>query len=155
MRLDLTLRMSQKLAPQLIQSLKMLQMPVQKLEQVLRHELAINPLLEEIETQELEQESPQETELVSEPDSRKEEETVDWEDYLRDDGEYDGREYKSESKELPEFGVASEKSLYEYLLEQLSYLKLAGEDIEIAEFIIGNIDESGLLSCSVEELAAF
>ncbi len=153
MRLDLTLRMTQKLAPQLIQSLKMLQMPVQKLEQVLRHELAVNPLLEEIETEEPEQESPQETELVSEPDSRKEEETVDWEDYLRDDGEYDVREYKSESKELPEFGVASEKSLYEYLLEQLSYLKLTGEDIEIAEFIIGNIDESGLLSCSVEELA--
>ena len=51
MRLDLTLRMTQKLAPQLIQSLKMLQMPVQKLEQVLRHELAVNPLLEEIETE--------------------------------------------------------------------------------------------------------
>jgi RNA polymerase sigma-54 factor len=153
MRLDLTMKMTQKLAPQLIQSLKMLQMPVQKLEQVLRHELAVNPLLEEIETLEAEQESPQESELVSEPDNRNDEETVDWEDYLRDDGEYDVKEYKSESKELPEFGVAREKTLYEHLLEQLSYLKLVGEDIEIGEFIIGNIDESGLLSCGVEELA--
>lgn len=153
MRLDLTMRMTQKLAPQLIQSLKMLQMPVQKLEQVLRHELAINPLLEEVETPELEQESPQESELVSESDNRSDEETVDWEDYLRDDGEFDVKEYKSESKELPEFGVAREKTLYEHLLEQLSYLKLGGEDIEIGEFIIGNIDETGLLSCSVEELA--
>jgi RNA polymerase sigma-54 factor len=149
MRLDLTLKMTQKLAPQLIQSLKMLQMPVLKLEQVLRHELSVNPLLEEIETQELEQESPQETELVAESDNHKDEETVDWEDYLRDDGEYDAREYKSEDRELPEFGVACEKSLYEHLLEQLSYLKLSPEDIEIGEFIIGNIDESGFVSCSI------
>ncbi len=153
MRLDLTLKMTQKLAPQLIQSLKMLQMPVLKLEQVLRHELAVNPLLEEVETQELEQESPQESELVAENQNGNEEDTVDWEDYLRDDGEYDAREYKSEQRDLPEFGVACEKSLYEHLLEQLSYLKLSAEDIEIGEFIIGNIDESGFLSCSIEELA--
>ena len=58
MRLDLTMKMTQKLAPQLIQSLKMLQMPILKLEQVLRHELAVNPLLEEEEVQEPEQEYP-------------------------------------------------------------------------------------------------
>jgi RNA polymerase sigma-54 factor len=145
--------MAQKMAPQLIQSLKMLQMPVLKLEQVLRHELAVNPLLEEIEAPELDQESPQESELVAEPDGKKEEETVDWEDYLRDDGEYNAREYKSEDRELPEFGVARESSLYEHLLEQLSYLKLSAEEIEIGEFIIGNVDESGFLSCSIEELA--
>ena len=50
--LSLTPSLSMKLAPQLIQSLKMLQMPILKLEQTLRHELSTNPLLEEIEVEE-------------------------------------------------------------------------------------------------------
>ncbi|RKX18113.1 MAG: RNA polymerase sigma-54 factor, partial [Candidatus Zixiibacteriota bacterium] len=49
MKLGLQLRLKQTLAPQLIQSLKMLQMPILQLEQTLRHELSINPMLEEME----------------------------------------------------------------------------------------------------------
>ena len=49
MRLELQLKLKQVLAPQLIQSLKMLQMPLLRLEQTLRHELSTNPLLEEEE----------------------------------------------------------------------------------------------------------
>ena len=79
---------------------------------------------------------------------------MDWEDYLRDDGEYDVREYKSESKELPEFGVASEKSLYEYLLEQLSYLKLVRRGHRNrASSLSATLTSRVFLSCSVEELA--
>ena len=72
MRLGLEPKLTQslKIAPQLIQSLKMLQMPVLKLEQMLRHELSVNPLLEEIETQDQDQEQEQiderEAELVGE-----------------------------------------------------------------------------------------
>lgn len=153
MRLDLTMKMTQKLAPQLIQSLKMLQMPIMKLEEVLRHELAINPLLEEEEVQEPELESQAESELVAEPEPAKEDDRIDWEDYLRDNEDFNVKEFKSEEKDLPEFGVAREQSLYEHLLEQLSYLKLTPEDIEAGEFIIGNVDESGYLICSIEELS--
>jgi len=46
MKLELQMKLQQTLAPQLIQSLKMLQMPILRLEQVLRQELATNPLLE-------------------------------------------------------------------------------------------------------------
>ena len=49
MKLGLQLRLQQTLAPQLIQSLKMLQMPVLELEQTIRQELATNPMLEEVE----------------------------------------------------------------------------------------------------------
>ena len=49
MKLQLQLRQSQTLAPQLIQSLKMLQMPALRLEQTIRLELATNPMLEELE----------------------------------------------------------------------------------------------------------
>ena len=58
MKLGLQLKLQQTLAPQLIQSLKMLQMPVLKLEQTIRHELATNPLLEEVEETDAEQETP-------------------------------------------------------------------------------------------------
>ncbi len=61
MKLQLNIGLRQTLAPQLIQSLKMLQMPTLKLEQTLRTELAANPMLEEIEM--LEQE-PTDTESL-------------------------------------------------------------------------------------------
>jgi len=150
MRLELQLKLKQTLAPQLIQSLKMLQMPVLKLEQVLRHELVINPLLEEVEVTE---EDQPESELLDETSESSEEEKIDWEDYLRDNEDFNVKEFKNDNKDLPGFGAISEKSLYDHLLEQFSYLKLSPEDVEIGEFIIGNIDESGYLTCPVEELA--
>lgn len=153
MRLELQLKLRQTLAPQLIQSLKMLQMPVLKLEQVLRHELAINPLLEEVEPQEQDQDDTPESDLTTENDNSDDENEIDWEDYLRDDGEFNVREFKREEREFPGHGAVEEKSLYGHLLEQLSYLKLSAEDIEIGEFIIGNIDDAGYLTCSVEEQA--
>ncbi len=64
MKLELRLGLRQVLAPQLIQSLKMLQMPVLKLEQTLRQELSTNPLLEEVEALETE-ETTEEREIIS------------------------------------------------------------------------------------------
>jgi RNA polymerase sigma-54 factor len=152
MKLTLQPKTIQVLAPQLIQSLKMLQMPALKLEQVLRHELAVNPLLEEIEPSEPDSEEQAESELLGDSEEGADD-RIDWEDYLRDNEDFNVREFKNDNKDLPGFGAVSEKSLYEHLLEQLSYLKVSEEDVEIGEFIIGNIDESGYLTCSVEELA--
>ena len=66
MKLQLQLRQTQTLAPQLIQSLKMLQMPALRLEQTIRQELATNPLLEEIEELELETKEDEDAEFRSE-----------------------------------------------------------------------------------------
>ncbi|MBU0982992.1 MAG: RNA polymerase sigma-54 factor, partial [candidate division Zixibacteria bacterium] len=63
MKLGLQLRLKQTLAPQLIQSLKMVQAPILKLEAMLRHELSINPMLEEIEELEVDQETDDEQEV--------------------------------------------------------------------------------------------
>ena len=63
MKLGLQLRLKQTLAPQLIQSLKMVQAPVLKLEQMLRMELATNPMLEEIEELEPDTTDTTDTEL--------------------------------------------------------------------------------------------
>ncbi|MFH2055720.1 MAG: RNA polymerase factor sigma-54, partial [bacterium] len=153
MKLELQLKLKQTLAPQLIQSLKMLQMPILKLEQVLRHELAINPLLEEVEATEADTDEDSESELLDDKKDELEDDKIDWEDYLRDNEDFNVKEFKNDNRDLPGFGAVSEQSLYDHLLEQLSYLKLTDQELEIGEFIIGNIDDSGYLTCSEEELA--
>ncbi len=144
MKLGLQLRQKQILAPQLIQSLRMVQAPLLKLEMMLRHELAINPLLEEIE--ELEEPEVEEKE--------DEEEDVDWDDYLfdEDDG-YKVSEPRDREETTFEGSAAQAESLYDHLTEQLRFLKLSDADHLIGEYIIGNIDPHGYLVISVGEMA--
>ncbi len=150
MRLELQLRLKQVLAPQLIQSLKMLQMPLLRLEQTLRHELSTNPLLEEEEITE----QPDDEQEIAEPDQQSDEDDkIDWEAYLGDDSEFYPRSFRERPEDRPEQMPVLEPGLYEYLLEQLSFNKLTAEEVSIGEFIIGNLDESGLLTVSVEEMA--
>ncbi|UCG61350.1 MAG: RNA polymerase factor sigma-54 [Candidatus Zixiibacteriota bacterium] len=159
MKLGLQLRLKQTLAPQLIQSLKMLQMPILKLEQTIRHELATNPLLEEIEELEQEQEKTEEQEAEFEvTDAEKDDDTkekIEWEEYFFDDDEgYKVREPREEREERYEGASAPEVSLYSHLAEQLSFLKLSEEEHLIGEYIIGNISPEGYLTISVPEMAA-
>jgi len=162
MKLELRpgVRLVQQLAPQLIQSLKMLQMPVLQLEQTLRHELATNPLLEEVEEPELEQENPEEPpepEIASTPEEKSDGEgdKIDWDTYLAEDDEgYKVREPREQEDEHFEGTAATSDNLYDHLLEQLSFLKLSEEEQLIGEYIIGNIGPEGYLSISVAEMAA-
>ena len=150
--LGLNVQLRQTLAPQLIQSLKMLQMPVLKLEQTIRLELATNPLLEEIEELEAEQETSEE----ETPDEKESEETesVEWEEYLFDDDEgYKVREQREEVEERFEGTASQQSNLYQHLIEQLSFLKLTEEDHLIGEYVIGNIAPDGYLTISVPEMA--
>lgn len=151
MKLGLQLRLKQTLAPQLIQSLKMVQAPVLKLEQMLRHELSINPLLEEIEEPE-----PSQDELdTTEEEKKEEDDSIDWEEFLADDDEgYKVREPREQVENHLEGSAAQTESLYQHLAEQLSFLKLSEEDHLIGEYVIGNIDNHGYLVISVPEMAA-
>jgi RNA polymerase sigma-54 factor len=152
MKLGLQLRLKQTLAPQLIQSLKMVQAPVLKLEQMLRHELAINPLLEEIEELEPTQEELDDAEETKE---EKEDDAVDWEEFLSDDDEgYKVREHHEQIENHLEGSAAQPESLYQHLAEQLSFLKLSEEEHLIGEYVIGNIDNHGYLVITVPEMAA-
>ena len=158
MKLGLQLRLKQTLAPQLIQSLKMLQMPILKLEQTLRHELATNPLLEEIEELEPEQEKAEEESEIEVAESDKEDDSsdkVEWEDLLFDDEDgYKVREPREEREERFEGAAAPDVSLYTHISEQLSFLKLSEEEHLIGEYITGNISPEGYLTISVPEMAA-
>lgn len=149
--------LQQILAPQLIQSLKMLQMPILKLEQTLRQELAINPLLEEVEVLEEEPnlESSESDVVAPEPTpDTGEQEKIDWDNYLgENDDDYKVRESREPDEDR--FGdlAKATDSLYDHLKEQLSFLKLSEEQQLIGEYIIGNISPDGYLSISVPEMA--
>jgi RNA polymerase sigma-54 factor len=157
MELKIQLRLRQTLAPQLIQSLKMLQMPALKLEQLLRHELAINPLLEEIEpiedqTEEVASPSVSDEDPKLDPQMTK----IDWDYYLGDEADdytFSRVREREETDERHNESADTDKTLYEHLLEQLGFLKLTPEEYSIGEFIIGNIDDSGYLTCPVDEMA--
>ncbi len=161
MKLELRLGLRQVMAPQLIQSLKMLQMPVLKLEQTLRQELATNPLLEEIEALETQQEEIKEEQLIAEPAEPEvkptesgQENDFDWSTYFEEGSEFVPRRVSEQSEEMLERTPVVEDTLYDHLLEQLQLVRTCEEDVEIGEYIIGNLDDDGLLKMSVEELAA-
>jgi len=161
MKLGLQLKLKQTLAPQLIQSLKMLQMPILKLEQKLRHELSTNPLLEEVEEPEADQLDDDSEFDVAEDNSDDDSdvdsdlEKIDWENYLNEDDDfgYKVRERREPKEDTFLATTSTEKSLYDHLHEQLSLLRLSEEQHRIGEYILGNIDPRGYLVVSDEEMA--
>jgi RNA polymerase sigma-54 factor len=150
MKLDLQLKLRQTIAPQLIQSLKMLQMPILRLEQLVRQELSTNPMLEEVDTaEEAEISAPESSEDNQDPQLEK----IDWQEFLGEDHECNYSRLPRDREEFPERAVVLEETLYEHLLEQLHLSRLAASEKEIAEYIIGNIDESGFLTISAREIS--
>ncbi len=158
MKLQLQLRQTQTLAPQLIQSLKMLQMPALRLEQTIRLELATNPLLEEIEELEADTKAEEDAEFdVAEEKNEKDkkEYSVYWDVLLQDeDNGYKLIEYKVQHDVLIQGSAAQTDNLYHHLQEQLHLLKLTEAEQLIGEYIIGNISPEGYLAIGVEEMAA-
>ncbi len=162
MKLQLNIGLRQTLAPQLIQSLKMLQMPTLKLEQTLRLELAANPMLEEIEM--LEQE-PTDNESLDEKASEVQVEDdgpeidpridqIDWDAYLNDDHDFKVEKSFHERKEdILEQTSEAHLTIYDHLLDQMHLLKLDENERAIGEYIIGNLDHRGFLVVSVADMA--
>ena len=165
--LDMSLRMQQKLSFQMIQSLKLLQVNTLQLEQLLKTELEMNPLLiagedldgEETdaeETGEEEEEKKEETEEAEE-DLKVDEDTVDWEDYLEEgfDLGYSRNDEIDHNEERYEPTAVYQTSLEEYLTNQISEKNLPEEKSLLVQFLIGSLDIDGYLRISVEDIAAF
>lgn len=153
--LGLKVGLRQTIAPQLIQSLNMLTVPILKLEQMLRHELQTNPLLEEdleaAAEPEMDLEAPAEE---KEPELPAENDKIDWDAYLQENDEVFRPKFEREAaQESLEHTSATEKTLYEHLLDQLNLSKLSLEERQIGQFIIGNIDGNGFLTMSTDEIA--
>ncbi len=162
MKLSLSIGLRQTLAPQLIQSLKMLQMPTLKLEQTLRNELVANPMLEEIEM--LEQETTDQEMLADKasevqveddgPEIDPRIDKIDWDAYLNDDHDFKmERSFHERKEDILEQTSEAHVSLYEHLLDQLHLLKLDEQQRMIGEYIIGNLNPRGFLVVSVADMA--
>ena len=152
---QLNFKLSQKLSPQQIQLMKLIQLPTQAFEQKIKQELEENPALdsgkEEIKDDFDEFSNTDEEDFGNETIETE----INVDEYLSDDETPDYRlsanNYSAddEDRQIP---YASGTSFNQYLKTQLNTVRLSQEERDIAEFIIGSLDESGYLRRSIEDL---
>jgi len=156
--LNQRLTQQQKLSPQQIQYQKLLQLNTLALEQRIKTELEINPILEEVTEEELVQEEKKDEEETDEFDDYEKEE-FDLEDFMNDTDFEGDRINRSPDDEVYHPVAPARESLTEHLTNQLSMLDLSENLYSLGEEIIGNLDSDGYLKRSlkdiVEELSMF
>jgi RNA polymerase sigma-54 factor len=165
-KLGLNQSLQQKLSPQQIQFIKLLQVPTAELEQRIEEELEGNPVLEEGEP-EGEKEQEQEEEAEQEPeqefgdqeesqeqkDAKTKDEEVDIKDYLRDD-DYSGYKMQGDGddeddREMP---IPMASSLHENLMTQLGFLGLNERQLTIGKQLVGSIEGDGYVRRDLEAI---
>jgi RNA polymerase sigma-54 factor len=144
------LSQQQKLSPQQIQYQKLLQLNTLALEQRIKTELEINPILEEDYELSQEQEDKEKDDEVEEVDPDKEEFEI--EDYMNDDDFDHERVNRSNDEETFQPLAPVRETLYEYLLEQLRLRALNDDLTTLGEEVIGNLDKDGYLKRDLDEL---
>jgi RNA polymerase sigma-54 factor len=156
----LNLKISQKLSPQQIQLMKLIQLPTQAFEQRLLEEMNENPALEsgKEEDENYEKEDYDNEDYDDYDDSeadRIESEDVNIDEYLNND---DTPDYKtqvnnySDDDEEKETPFAATISFHQDLINQLNTFILNDEERDIAEFLVGSIDDMGYLRRSIADL---
>lgn len=148
-------KLSQKLSPQQIQLMKLIQLPTQAFEQRLKQELEENPALERGK----EKEEDGFDDVYSDQDYEENEkinaDDINIDDYLSDDEipsyrlQANNHSADDESKTIP---YASGTSFTQLLTDQLNTFRLENQDYKIAKFLIGSIDDSGYIRRSLLDL---
>jgi RNA polymerase sigma-54 factor len=138
----LELKQTQKLSPLQIQTIKLIELPVQELEQRIRKELEENPVLDEDLPKEKEEEgeAPREVSLS---------------EYKEDDSipSYRLRSDNYSKDERPQYNTFSVKeSFTQSLQEQLGYRNLTEHQYSVASFLIGSLDDDGYLRRSIDSI---
>ncbi len=160
------LSLQQVLAPQMQQSLHLLQVPTLELRTLVQEELQQNPLLEELPKDEprLEVEGNTDGDSASKEtedqiDFKEEFEVLsklddEWREYFAQTSSF--RSWSPEQEEQRQHffdSIAEQQSLQQHLIEQLNFADVPGDLRKPAELIIGNINDDGYLLTPVEELA--
>ncbi len=162
--LNLKLSQTQKLTPQQIQYQKLLQLNTLALEQRIKTELELNPMLEEnmLEEFELKQEKDDKADSVSEEfdnDSASNSEDFSAEDYMNQSDVEDTKFNQNNGEEVSRPLPKDKEGLNERLLDQLYLQKLPERDIILGENIIASIGKNGYfkhdLKKLIEELELF
>lgn len=143
-KLGLNQSLQQKLSPQQIQFIKLLQVPTAELESRIEEELEQNPALEEGEDAEAPAEDNTKDDELPEPSGSEEE--IDINDYLRDD-DYGGYKMQGdgdddEDREMP---IPMASTLHEQLMSQLDFLGLDEKHFAIGKQLVGSIESDGYI----------
>ena len=140
----LQLKLSQKLSPQQIQLMKLIQLTTAELEQKITNEIEENPALEK-GSESLENDGNEYEEDLSEGD-------INVDEYLSDETESYDQNYYSNQEESTNFQTKESISFHQFLDNQSKNLILADLEKPICEFLIGSIDESGYLRREIEDI---
>ncbi len=154
---QLQFKLSQKLSPQQIQLMKLIQLPTQAFEQRLKQELEENPALEGGKD---DARDDLDSDFDNSADEYNDNETIEADEinvdeYLSDDEVPDYRtqtnNYSSDDddKTMP---YAAGTSFTQHLLNQLNTYRLTDEERDIAEFLVGSVDESGYIRRELSDI---
>jgi len=152
----LQLKLGQKLAPQQIQLMKLIQLHTLEFEEELERELEENPALE------IAKEDSKEDDYSSLEDAYQDEGTesietdFDVNEYIYDDEpsyKTASSNYSPDDEEFDNESLLTEgQSLYDYLTEQIHLVNINDEDLKIAEYLIGNLDTDGYLRREIKSI---
>ena len=166
-RLTQTQKLLQKLSPQQILIMKLLQIPTMELGTRIKEEIVQNPALEEGESHDYEDdingENINENDDVDtfedeQGDDDHYDPLDDFDDYLKDDDEDDAAYKYSVNNSSPddkhyETPITNETTFQDTLMEQLGFRKLDEKKYKIGAYIIGNLDDAGYLSRPINGIA--
>jgi RNA polymerase sigma-54 factor len=149
-------KLLQKLSPQQIQLMKLLQVPTVELEQRIKEEMEVNPALDEGLENDQDDQDKQEDDNWDEKEKSEAEEDFNFSDYMDDD---DTPGYKlsirnkgadDDEKSMP---FASGTTFRDLLEQQLSMRNITDRQEQLAKTIIGNLDDDGYLRRDVENIS--
>ena len=150
------LYLQQKQSPQQVLLSSLLQLPVLRLEQRIKQELELNPLLEEdMELEEIiEMDEKQEKEDEDEEDEEEEkEEEIDWDEILNDEDNFEIKAPREHPEEEQNRVEPAPVTLMDSLMDQLFLAPLDEKGKEIGEYILWCLDDDGYLACDVDVIA--
>ncbi|HJD87459.1 MAG TPA: RNA polymerase factor sigma-54 [Empedobacter falsenii] len=157
---ELNLKLQQKLSPQQIQLMKLVQLPTVAFEQRVKEELEENPALDDQSSEYDDDYGGEQEEWDNQNDEYSDEQVIDTsdiniDDYLSDDDVPNYKTYTNnysdddEDKSVP---YAQGESFIEFLTSQLYTYRLTSEQFQIGEFILGNIDDDGYMRRDIKSL---
>ncbi|MBB4806226.1 RNA polymerase sigma-54 factor [Chryseobacterium defluvii] len=152
----LQLKLGQKLAPQQIQLMKLIQLHTLEFEEELERELEENPALEIVKEDSKEDEYSSLEEAYQDEGTESIETDFDVNEYIYDDEpsyKTASSNYSPDDEEFDNESLLTEgQSLYDYLMEQIHLINISDEDLKIAEYVIGNLDTDGYLRREIKSI---
>lgn len=146
---NLQLKLGQKLAPQQIQLMKLIQLHTLEFEEELERELEENPALEKVTDDNKEEDYDNLGNDYEDEGTESIETDFNVDEYLYDDEpsyKTASSNYSPDDEEFDNESLLTEgQTIYEYLLEQIRLSNISDEELKIAEYLIGNLDNDGYL----------